>query len=182
MTHKQFRRMQVFALRMTKVAIGGKRWQKALYAHVAGVLYEMARPGAGIHYAKVKSWDHEADDACQCVRRYGCCCYQLLCDFISTYEREEGLAGEKILRNGDARDWETKTAIALRCCLRAACDLASEASMGVAGFTAGEVRKMWAPKQPPPWVTEGWEREEWGKEERTPVDFFTLPDNAHVWL
>lgn len=50
--------------------------------------------------------------------------------------------------------WDKKWGSRIRCCLRAGIDLASEPSMGVAGFTAGDLRRMYKGRVPD-WITGG---------------------------
>jgi hypothetical protein len=80
------------------------------------------------------------------------------------------------------------------CCIRAGLDVAVSASMGVIGFSAGDIRRMY-PEGVPDWFTGG-EDKRWevipikavsaigfipGEPELNGT-FASLPDNASVWL
>lgn len=83
----------------------------------------------------------------------------------------------------------------VRCCVRAGMDLAISPSMGVMGFTAGDLRRMY-PEGVPDWVTGGkehrWTTQNFdgvvpgvglipGKSELNGT-FAEMPDSAGVWL
>lgn len=173
MTTKQFRKMKVFALRMTPTAIRGGRWQKELRDHVLEVLSRLDCENFGIHYSTITNWDHHepipGDD--------GTCGFAwshpraLLCDFMSEYCWDHNLKKEKEDRKGNCEVVDSKMGIALRCCIRAACDVAVAPSAGVLGWTVGDLKKMWKGRKLPKWVTDFWEG-----------DITTAPDEAAIWL
>ena len=89
--------------------------------------------------------------------------------------------------------WEEQWAGPVHCCIRAGLDTAAEASMGVVGFTAGDLRRMY-PGGVPDWVSGG--DEKWTVHRMAPVPlgmietappevngtFAEMPDDAGVWL
>ena len=131
MTLTEFRRMKVFALRMTRVAIG-RNWQKRLYTYVHDFLTRMEGENNNMPYQDIVSWDHSNNGRCY------------LCDAVTDYTYSHGLKDDSALEK------------AVSICVRAGCDMAAEPSAGVVGFTVGDLRKMWAPRELPDWVTEGW--------------------------
>lgn len=158
MTLKEFRRMKIFALRMTRIAIGGGRWQKVVREHVSEILYRMDSESFSCHWSHTVDWDNKTrlpddDGTCGFAWNDG---RSLLCDFMSNYCWDNELEIEKEDRRGNFRQIDTKVGIALRCCIRAAVDTASKPSAGVVGFTIGDLKKMWAPKRIPKWVCEAY--------------------------
>lgn len=79
-------------------------------------------------------------------------------------------------------EWSERLFGPVHCCLRAGLDNASEPSMGVIGFTAGDLRKMY-PEGVPDWVTGGpghrWEYWPDGGQNGT---FAEMPDNLAIHL
>lgn len=118
MTTKQFRLMQIFALRMVPVAIGGGRWRKVLRSHVGEVLSRLACVNFSIHYSTIKSWDQHmavpGDD--------GTCGFawahhpRLLCDLVSEYCFDERLERDHEDRHGNVTQVDTAVGAALSCC------------------------------------------------------------------
>lgn len=153
MTNEQFERMKEFATRMVPVAIGSNRWRKVLAGHVEEVLARIDCENFGIHWRHIVDWDNKTklpDDDGTC----GFACSDdryLLCDFMSVYCWDNDLEREKEDRQGNCEVVETKVGTALRCCIRAACDVAVAPSAGVLGFTVGDLRQMW-PEGIPAWV------------------------------
>lgn len=148
MTLKQFRRMKVFALRMAPVAIKGGRWRKTARAHIAEILARLNDPHYSCHFPHTINWEDNTplpnDDG------------SLLCDFVSEYCWDNRLYREH--PSASRCDiLESKVAIAVTCCIRAACDVATEPSAGVVGFTIGDLKQMWAPKPIPAWVSAAYE-------------------------
>lgn len=70
-----------------------------------------------------------------------------VCDDISTYLWDRGL--EKDGPNGE--DIPVKTGIDIKCCVRAALDMAVKPSAGVVGYTVGDLRRMY-PEGLPDWL------------------------------
>lgn len=160
MTRKQFRRMKVFALRMTNVAIGN-RWRKVVRDHVEAVI------DCRMEWCmdKIIDWDNGVFDPE--YRRY----WEGGGDIVSNYLWDHNLEREKERRDGSVEVVDTGIGIAVSCCVRAAMDMATEPSGGVLGFTVGDLRKMWNRSTLPKWVTDFFE-----------VDISTAPDTAGVWL
>lgn len=70
--------------------------------------------------------------------------------------------------------WVDAVVRPVRVCVRAGLDMASEPSMGVVGFTVGDLRKMY-PEGLPDWVALGWGDDGAG-------DIRTAQDADGVWL
>ena len=147
MTRQQYRRMAVFALRMAPTAIKGARWKQELLEHIRKILDRINGDNYGIHYSTIKDWDHPhpvpGDDG-TCGFAWSHSPY-LLCDFVATYCWDRNWN-----YNSDGKD--SARAIALNCCIRAACDVAVSPSAGVVGWTVQDIKAMWYPKPVPQWV------------------------------
>lgn len=160
MTRKQFRRMKVFALRMTNVAIGN-RWRKVVREHVEAVI-DCRMEWCMEH---IIDWDNGARDPE--TRRY----WEGGGDIVRSYLWDHNLELEKERRDGSVEVVDTGIGIAVSCCVRAGMDMATEPSGGVLGFTVGDLRRMWRRRMLPKWVTDFFE-----------TDISTAPDTAGVWL
>ena len=85
--------------------------------------------------------------------------------------------------------WNEQWGSPVHCCIRAGLDLASGPSGGVAGFTAGDIRKMY-PEGVPDWIAlpgKPWSSRGmgsfWGELVTEPEETFAdLPDATPVWL
>lgn len=173
MTRKQFRRMTVIAVRMVPTAINGGRWRKELRDHVGEILYRLNDNAFACHWSHIVDWDNNTplpDDDGTCGFAWSDGRY-LLCDFINEYCWDNRLEKEKEDRYGNCEVIDTKMGIALRCCIRAACDVAVAPSAGVVGWTVADLKQMWKNRSLPKWVKEWFEG-----------DFSTFPDDASVWL
>jgi hypothetical protein len=173
MTHRQFKKMTVFALRMVPVAIGGGRWRKELRGHVTEILCQLDDGAFACHWDHIVDWDNNTrlpddDGTCGFAWNDG---RMLLCDFMSEYCWDTNLEREKTDRHGNCEVVETKMEIALRCCIRAACDVAVAPSAGVLGFTVGDLRLMWKNRTLPKWVRDFFEG-----------DIVAASDTSSVWL
>ena len=161
MTKKQYKRMVVFALRMVRVSTT-PRWQGKLRELVADFL---DRIGASVNgdYVHMLDWDHsqrydyweEFTWACGTVSRYhrkGT--HALLCDEVTRFIWDMEDDGRLPRRSGfDDPRGESALAVKLRCCIRAAADVAVAPSAGVYGWTVGQLRDMWKRRKLPAWVT-----------------------------
>lgn len=173
MTRTQYKRMKVFALRMVPTAIDGARWRNELREHVAEILYRLEIEEYGIHYSTIKNWDHHEpvpgdDGTCGFAWNHPS---RLLCDLVSEYCWDHKLERENEDRHGNCRATETKTGIALACCIRAACDVAVSPSAGVVGWTIGDLKTMWQNRPLPKWVKSFFAG-----------DFDTFKDTDPAWL
>lgn len=72
--------------------------------------------------------------------------------------------------------WEEQWGDPIRCCIRAGLDLASSPSMGVVGFTLGDLRAMY-PEGLPPWLGAGFV-----DANGAPIELAAFPNDAGVWL
>lgn len=171
MTTKQFRRMCSFALRMVPQSIGGKRWQNVVRGHVKEILYRMSIENYGFHYRHIEDWDNAEYNPEKDQYGHSHLLADLPCDHLSTYCWENDLQKEREDRRGNCSVVNTKVGIALRCCIRAAMDVAVEPSGGVVGFTVGDLREMWKGKPLPKWVTSYFDG-----------DIDAAPASAGVWL
>ena len=172
MTKKEFERMKDFAIRMTVVSIGGKRWQKVVRGHVEEILSRMDCPNFGFEYQRIQNWDNarQGPDLDMYGHKVRHC--MLPCDFMSDYLYDHGLEREHESRSGHCESVQTKVGSAVSCCIRAAMDIAVHPSGGVVGFSVGDLRKMWAPEPIPAWVAQWFKR---------PLKASTK-DSVPVWL
>ena len=115
----------------------------------------------------------------------------LLCDLMSDYEE---VWMEDYWEDMNSVEWERRRdqwCDPPVCCIRAGFDLAVAQSMGVLGFTAGDIRAMY-PDGVPAWVQNGdWTAQSFAEhpvglkpvdEPHDPKAFSALPDDAQVWL
>lgn len=77
--------------------------------------------------------------------------------------------------------WQEQWAAPVQCCIRAGLDMASEPSMGVIGFTAGDLRRMY-PEGVPAWIFPPNERLRYWGTDKLNGTFAALPDDAGVVL
>ncbi len=166
---------------------------------------------------RVKSWDH-TDRHPTWKDRYGHSTNgPYICDIVSTLEVDHwnphasswsieeldeledsgfDLDEQKRIKSRCLADhhWTETVGADIRCCLRAGLDCACEPSMGVMGFTAGDIRRMY-PEGVPEWVfpkDENLEVHHWKGvipgvglvpgEVTVNGTFASLPDDAEVWL
>lgn len=168
MTKTQERRMKVFALRMVKVATT-PRWQKQLRELVADALDRFDCNGS---FRIFIDWDnserHPDDD--------GTCGFawshprELLCDEVTRFiwdMEDEG----RLPRFPEGSEKESAMAVNLRCCIRAASDVAASPSAGVLGWNVGDLKAMWKGRKLPKWVTDFFEG-----------DITTCTDETPIWL
>ncbi|WP_193214971.1 hypothetical protein [Luteolibacter marinus] len=162
MTTRQFRRMQVFALRMARYATP-YRYRRRCTHWVGEYLAAMACENFGIHYRHVINWDDSEtwtreEMEAEPWKRWTMYKSDLLCDFTSAHnglaEYEPELSREREAPNGG---YETVLLNLVKCCLRAACDVAASPSAGVLGWTVGDLRRMWKGRRIPDWVTADFE-------------------------
>lgn len=151
MTELQFERWQDFAMRMARKCYADS-WRPSC----SWIVGKVAQFFEGIEDDKefilsIINWDHSEGEG------YG------VGDRLSTDIDDcgPGLDNEEAftLVYGIERDvlaWEQYNAQWLgpvNCCVRAGLDLASEPSMGVIGFTVGDIRKMY-PAGVPDWIAQ----------------------------
>ena len=165
MTLTQYRRLCVFALRMVPISIGGKRWQNEVREHVRDVLYRMSVPNYDFHYPHIINWDNCERSEKRDIYGHTHPLASYPCDFMSTFLWDAGLEDEH-------GEYTGKVGRAVNCCIRAAMDVAVAPSAGVVGYTIGDLRRMWAPRPLPSWVTKDFE----------PEITASVPDSTPIWL
>ena len=138
--------------------------------HVREFFYDL-----GPRITRCKRCAHYCDERCP------------LCELDCRCDQIEELAYEQ---------FEDQWMGPIHCCLRAGIDLACEPSMGVCGFTAGDIRRMY-PEGLPEWLLQVFS--EYNQSvtpvavvpgvgfvpevrEIEPSPFETWPDSEHVWL
>lgn len=108
---------------------------------------------------------------------------------LDTYDKENG-------REIEAKAWEQyqdQWLGPVGCCIRAGLDLATELSMGVIGFTAGDIRAMYHPEGVPEWISNPGLKWQVCTTRPHPVGFMIedtavngefneMPDDAALWL
>lgn len=116
--------------------------------------------------------------------------YPPRCRACAEYENESECRCDEIEERYYAQ-WDDQWGGPIRCCIRAGLDLAASPSMGVVGFTAGDLRAMY-PEGVPDWVQNG----DWSTQrfqacsiglipvecEPDPKPFSEIPDEQGVWL
>jgi hypothetical protein len=192
MTAEQYRHWYTFALRMAHrgfVAKGGRRLPRKSRRFVADCVKDFFRSlRDDMRYdptllGRIHSWD-ETDDHPTKRDRYGRAPFgPYVCDMVAGLDENWN---PHYWSRSDSKyeDWDEYWGSRIRCCLRAGLDLASEPSAGVAGFTAGDLRRMYR-GQVPAWLADGFYTGspfEPLPEDAEPSDFATVPDEAGVWL
>lgn len=101
----------------------------------------------------------------------------LVCDNVITFlwDRSDEAMSRRRFVSEDARRhaeerWMEQWGSAVSCCIRAGLDVVAEPSMGVLGFTLGDLRKMY-PAGIPQWVVDWFDG-----------DVREDPDETGVWL
>ena len=214
MTNEQFERWKDFALRMARTCWTnrtrpGRDWiVDAVQDFFAGIGRD--------DIACFRDWDN-SDPYPPGHRYHGTDFYGgerhpgLMCDIMSEWEDEIWNNPREYMtmrmydrwsRLHDRSKWDEadelrremvdRWAGPVRCCVRAGMDCACSPSMGVLGFTAGDIRRMY-PEGVPDWGTNG----EWDSvpikgvipgvgfvpgEPHSPKPFDEIPDNESVWL
>lgn len=178
MTLSQWRRLKVFALRMAKVSTA-PRWQPRLRYFVARFLDRIEGNGDWPHmddWDNSQRYDYVSSHTWACGtttshRHHGW--HPLMCDEVRRFIWDMEDEGE-LPKYPEREGGETKESVIsdqLACCVRAAMDVACAPSAGVMGYTVGHLRRMWAPRRIPAWVTAFFEG-----------DLDSAPDNGAVWL
>jgi hypothetical protein len=102
-----------------------------------------------------------------------------ICDMVRA--REDAWNPYYWRENWQSERWDDHWGSRIRCCLRSGLDMAIGGAVGVIGFTAGDLRRMY-PEGVPEWITGG--DESWVMaQSREPVGTFAeLSDDAEVIL
>ena len=135
--------------------------------------------GLGIHYALERA-GLVCDMMSEFLDRYRG--YAPRCRACAEYDNDEKCRCDEI-DDAHYEQWETQWGDPVRCCIRAGLDCAGKWSIGVMGFTAGDVRAMY-PEGVPEWVFSSSEKLIVGFTD-PPVEngtFAELPDDALVCL
>lgn len=171
MTPTDYEHWKDFALRMAKLPsrTPPRKW-----------VVEMVEWWFGLHndpkfdIEDVNSWDQGPTYVCDNVSQF----------LWDRYEMD-GPKGRFRLRNEEARRnaeerWMGKWGGAVSCCIRAGLDMVAEPSMGVLGYTMGDLRKMY-PEGFPEWL-EKVLKEFVDPDKKKPINLKTLKDSAQLWL
>lgn len=199
MTELQLKRWKQFSIRMAHHGWAGLPRKSRRY--VSGMVKDYFREWLAISceedstlLGRIESWDNNArhpEDNGTC----GWACKHrdhLICDEVD--EMIDKVAPDSYRRGWRYRKWDDLWGVRLRCCLRAGIDLASSPSMGVMGFSAGDLRQMY-PFGVPEWVSGG--DEPWkanmingivpgvGFTMNQPIlngPFASIADNQQIWI
>lgn len=190
MTEQKYERWKDFARRMVNVAVSARKKSpsRAATLEIIEFFFE-CRMDPYEEWKRVKNWDHtrpeEGERSCM-----GCG------DHIRDIE-EYHVPGYWGLCNSErGQDKIDRWMGPAHSCIRAGlgCAVKGGSGMGVMGFTAGDIRRMY-PEGVPDWVTRGNER--WNAitikgvipgvgfvpGEAVPNDnFASMPDSAEIWL
>lgn len=190
MTQEQYDRWKDFARRMVNVAVSARKRSpsRAFTLEIINFFFE-CRMGPHDEWKRVVSWDHTekeegSNDWPMCVG-----------DHMSDIEEYNVPSYWSIPDGERGQDIIDKWMGPARCCVRAGLDLAVAPSMGVMGFTAGDIRKMY-PEGVPDWVTGGKDHH-WTNqpitgivpgigltmgEEEVNGTFAEMPDDTPIWI
>jgi hypothetical protein len=140
---------------------------------------------------RIVDWDHTEDHPTWRDQYGHSTCGPFICDIVTM--RMEYWNPFYWGDDRRYRQWDELWGTRIRCCLRAGMDMAVSPSMGVMGFTAGDLRRMYRGSVPD-WVmgTEALEIQHWagvvpgvglvpGPREINGV-FASVPDEAQLWL
>lgn len=179
MTTQQFHLWQSFSRRMVVRGLGRRlRKSKNRLLGMLRDVFDSLRDEHGSDpsfISRLRSWE----DTDPPPRKEGP--YEsrtLVCDLISSLEEHwNPHYWDDWRRNtGPYERWRERWTDALCCCVRAGMDLASEPSMGVVGFTVGDLKRMY-PRGIPKWINSGFQTDERGD-----VDLNSESDEVSVWL
>lgn len=175
MDHSQYTRWRDFAVRMARTYHHrNAAFRKRLEACVVDFVDRYTSGGTDI--AGIESWDHGKN---------GC---GYACDYATEFARDmEDWYGAPRYHYDDGRDgptaafrrWEERVVAPFECCVRAGLDMAAEPSAGVAGFTVGDLRRMY-PEGVPEWILAAFAPRKGRALSRRQWD--RSPDSAGVWL
>lgn len=183
MTRLQFRRWYGFALRMATRGLSPKLPKKSI-AFVRECVehffvdilqddsWYQKNTGKGM-IERIKDWDNSDHDGIEPGSILYC-----VGDRVSSLLEEKN-AYRYYGTEADWNRWDEKWGARVRCCIRAGLDCASAPSAGVAGFTVGDLRRMY-PHGIPEWVFSDWKAAKTNK----PVDLNSkkIKDMEAVWL
>lgn len=188
MTKLQYERWQDFARRMVPIAVSARAKAPSRAATLEIIeFYFECRMDEGEEWQRVKDWDNTASEN----GHYGMTAGGHISDIA-----EHFVPGYWSLPDGESGDAKIEKWIGpATCCIRAGLDVAVSPSAGVAGFTAGDIRRMY-PEGVPDWVERFFDdHEEFevtgvvpgvGFTEkptgRKSPPFAALADKDHVWL
>ena len=222
MTQEQYERWKDFSLRMARTCFKRRRnpTAKEIAANVADFFDCLDSEDR----LSIVNWDHSApypEGSSNYCRTYRCPCWNCSksnaespcpyhCEDGSIYDyASAGFVCDtcaELSENWNPYYWsdlseseygrrDEQFTGPVRCCIRAGLDVAVSPSMGVMGFTAGDLRRMY-PEGVPDWVTGGpghrWTTEHFvgvvpgvglvpGKSELNGT-FAEMPDSAELWL
>lgn len=177
MSPEQYTRWMDFAERMARTYPDRSPEFRARCAElVAGFVCQYTDDGRDI--ARVSGWDDQQNG-----NGYPCDAFAetLRTDIETEFEAPE--YWEADTGRGPTKayeEWEERYLNPVVCCVRAGLDMASAPSMGVLGFTVGDLRRMYETEgRVPAWIVTGLNTE--GRP-LTEAEFAGLPDGEGLWL
>ena len=167
MTPEQFQQWRDFALRMARTYPGARlrpsrAWIEKAVTHI---LDDLA-PDC----AKIEDWDGTGRTLI-----VGDAVAEHLEDCLKPVLHNYSRAAPEDWRDRAWDQWMEQWGGPVRCCLRAGLDMVATPSMGVLGFTVGDLRRMY-PDGFPAWLDREFQRD------GAPVRLAEAPDEAGVWL
>lgn len=194
MTREQYERWKEFSLRMARAYPGmpkrGDHTRKWLVESVEWFFDVAVENNYGPDFmgtaSRITAWDQTDDDE-ENKDRYGRASIgPYVCDIVS--EMSEHVCPYYWSKSDSQFErWDDVHGAKIRCCVRAGIDLASEPSAGVAGFTMGDLRRMY-PEGLPDWIVANFTHigSPFEPVEKcqpiTADEFLAMPDDAGVWL
>lgn len=172
MTPEQFHNWRDFALRMARACYADSRRPSAQW--VVEQVEEFFARYDEESAADVVDWDSAPAHICDETR-------QFVWDLQPAFRwrlRARDVAEQDEDRRAELAEaqWEEQWGDPIRCCIRAGLDMASAPSMGVVGFTVGDLRAMY-PEGLPSWLDAGFT-----DPSGATVTLSSLPNSAGVWL
>jgi len=151
----KFRRWRDFALRMARTCYATSRRPNVDW--LTGVIDDWFSEFDPETIESIVNWDHSDGD--------GLCVSDMMTYFLAQYRgwpplcracsgwkhRDEECRCEEV-EESFYDQWNKQWGDPVECCVRAGLDCAFEQSMGVIGFTAGDLRRMY-PEGVPVWIT-----------------------------
>lgn len=184
-TPEQYEHWKDFALRMARVCFRRKRNPNAaeIESNVQ-FFFDCLDPE---DLLSIRDWDH-SDPYPEGSKRHGLDCWghpetaMSVTDMCKEHEEAWAPCYWCDMPESKAYRIYEQWVAPVVCCIRAGLDMAVSPSAGVAGFTAGDIRRMY-PEGPPDWITGGKDHH-WfeGFDGKVNGTFAEMPDNAGVWL
>jgi hypothetical protein len=195
MTGLEYERWKDFALRMARVLYATNRRPSGQWiVDVVTDWFDTQVDGDEVLIGCIDNWDNSQeyppDNVIQgpaplvgdmvTTYLYNHAGYPPRCRACAIYEQEGECRCDEI-EVLYYEQWDEQWGGPVHCCIRAGLDMAVAPSMGVVGFTAGDVRKMY-PEGVPDWVFPPGERLYYWPGDELNGTFEELPDDAGVVL